>query len=324
MPQVGIFVLTVLFVGFLHLGVAGAIAAILGGRFMGLGLAILLLRKRYATLGLLSFRINWPYTQELLHHGKYVYLSNISAFLNYRVDTFLLTVLSSTRSVGIYDVAVTLVERLWSFSDALSMVVLPRIASLHKDEAQRRYLTPMVTRYLFWINFAIGILLSIFAEWFIRLVYGPEFQNSAQALRLLTPGIVVWGVATILAQDVTGRGEPQLNAIAATGSAVLNVVFNLILIPHLDYLGASLTTTISFTVYALILGWSFCRISGTTWRTLINPPVKMVNVCFSHCAGASQDCGSLHPNRQYERIQVLHPKQVSHSVLYHQDTKIYE
>lgn len=270
-PQVGIFALTIVFVGVLHMGIAGAVAAILGGRIIGLVMALWLLRKDHMPPKLLSLSVNRPYARELFQHGKYVYISNISAFLNYRVDIVMLTLLSTSRSVGIYDVAVTLVERLWSLSDALSLVLLPRIASLSQDNARRQSLTPLVTRYLFWINVIVGILLSVFAEWFILLVYGAEFRESATALRLLTPGIVTWGMATILAQDVTGRGKPQLNAAAAVAAAVLNFSINLLLIPMWDYNGAAVTTTLSYTAYALILGWSFCRLTGIDWRTLVVP-----------------------------------------------------
>jgi O-antigen/teichoic acid export membrane protein len=269
-PQIGILVLTILLVAWLQIGVIGAILAIIGGRLMGLVIAAWTLHKRYQT-NLMSLRINWPYTRQIVQYGKYVHIANISALLNYRIDTLLLNLLSTTRSVGIYDVAVTLVERLWSLSEALSAIMLPRIASLSNDDPQRRHLTPIVARYLFWINVTIGIVLSILAEWLIVLLYGEPYRESAVALRLLIPGIVIWGVATILAQDVSGRGEPRLNAAAATIAALVNFVGNMLLIPHLDYAGASITTTISYTMYALILAWSFSHLSGASWRELIVP-----------------------------------------------------
>lgn len=268
-PQGMIFLLTLVLVWWLQTGVEGAAFAVIVGNFVSLVMVYRLLARRVKS-PLLPIRFQKGKMSQLLSFGLRAHFSTIVAFLNYRSDVFLLNLLVTKASVGLYDVAVSLGERLWVISGAVSMVIYPRVASL-ENESDKRELTVFVTRALFWFNLVISLMIYVLAEWIIVLLYGEDFRNAALGLRLLLPGIVFWNITRVLANDIAGRGKPEITGVQAAISAGINIAANLILIPYMDFLGSALATTLSYSILTFAMIFAFCRLSGARWYELIVP-----------------------------------------------------
>ncbi len=269
-PQGMIFLLTLVLVWWLQTGVEGAAFAVIAGNFVSLVMVYMLLSRRIQPGSVFPIRIQKGKLYQLLSFGLRAHFSTIVAFLNYRSDVFLLNLLVSKTSVGLYDVAVSLGERLWVISGAVSMVIYPRVASL-ENESDKRELTVFVTRALFWFNLIISLVIYVLAEWVIVLLYGEDFRNAGLGLRLLLPGIVFWNITRVLANDIAGRGKPEITGVQAAISAGINIAANLILIPYMDFLGSALATTLSYSILTFSMIFAFCRLSGATWYELIVP-----------------------------------------------------
>ena len=85
---------------------------------------------------------------------------------------------------------------------------------------------------------------------------------------MLIPGIVMDGVSKVLANDIAGRGKPEINMLVALTASIINVIANLILVPQLNLVGSAIASSISYSVLALMLIFTFCRLSGTAWWRL--------------------------------------------------------
>lgn len=257
-PQIMILVLTILFVLVFSWGIAGGILAVVISRLTAAILAFRALMRRVK----ISFRV--PNTQSrrniraILGYGMTTELSLVADLVNYRADVLLLNGFIGPVAVGIYDVAVLIIERLWIVSQAVGHVVLARVATLD-DDSSRRDVTTITVRYVFWVTAAGALVAFIFADWAIPLIFGDEFTESATALKLLLPGIISMGVARLLIADITGRGRPGINSMQTMISAVLNVALNLYMIPNYGVLGAAVATSISYTLLLIMkihtIGW---------------------------------------------------------------------
>jgi Na+-driven multidrug efflux pump len=90
------------------------------------------------------------------------------------------------------------------------------------------------------------------------------------ALKLLLPGIFFFSISKILAQDLVGRGFPQYASVAATISLVAIIILDLLLIPRFGINGASLASTISYFLSAIIILYLFKKESQVKlWDILI-------------------------------------------------------
>jgi O-antigen/teichoic acid export membrane protein len=186
------------------------------------------------------------YMKKVIGYGYKAHFSNILAFLNYKADIFLINYLMNPVAVGIYVVAVQLVERLWLFSQSVSTVILPWLSGSADNEDKRREMTPLICRLVIATTLVFSLLLAILAYPFITLVFGSEYSSAVIALLILLPGIVAGAGARILAVDVAARGKPQLNMYFSLIVIVVNLSLNILLIPQYGINGAAIATTIAY------------------------------------------------------------------------------
>jgi O-antigen/teichoic acid export membrane protein len=116
--------------------------------------------------------------------------------------------------------------------------------------------TPRVARWTFGLSLIAGLGLAGFAPLMIRLLYSPAFSAAYGPLLWLLPGTLVFGIATVIAHDIAGRGYPQYNAFVAVLTLLLTVPLYLLLIPRWGAVGAAVASSISYgatTVLTLVV-----------------------------------------------------------------------
>lgn len=264
-------ILVFLLVWILPGGVYGAMYAYIGSNLGGLIVLILLLIKKLNLHFQPSLGLDLIHVKKALDYGIKAHLGNLVTYLNYRVDNLLLNHFSGASQVGIYSVAVGIGERLWIPSSAVSAVILPRIASQEYDEERRRQLTTLTARFVTWLSLLMVIVLWPLAEWIITLLYSQEFQEAAFPLRLILPGIVFLNTARVLANDIAGRGLPEVNLLQSAIALAVNIIANLILIPLYASRGAALASTISYSVLAILTLRAYCRLARVSWLSVYLP-----------------------------------------------------
>ena len=154
-------------------------------------------------------------------------------------------------SVGIYSVAVLLVERVWIVSESVSTVLYARVANI-KSNIERNKFTSLAARNTIFISILVGILISFFANLIIVKFFGDDFKQSVIPFILMIPGIVIFTMSKVLANDFVGRGKPEINTYIASITAITNIILNFILIPYYGIKGAACATTISYILDALL------------------------------------------------------------------------
>ena len=133
-------------------------------------------------------------------------------------------------AVGVYSVAVLLSERIWLISQSVSSVLFARVANLSSDDERNRF-TSIASRNTLFITFIGGLFLAVISEWFIELFFGIEFVDSVQPFLYMIPGVVIFSMSKVLANDFIGRGFPEINTYIAFVTALTNFGLNIWLIP---------------------------------------------------------------------------------------------
>lgn len=214
-----------------------------------------------------SLKFNREYAIKSGKFGVKSFLSNILAFLNYRLDMFLINLFSNPTEVGFYSVAVNIVERLWLIPQSAGTVLFPKVAS-ETDEEQKRRFTPFVVRTVFWLSIFSGIILFIISKWVVILLYSSVYLKSIRPLQILLPGIAIGGVSSILSNDITARGKPMLNTYMTIITVSVNLILNLLFIPRWGINGAALASTISYLLQFIGKTLIYIRISKNPVRAL--------------------------------------------------------
>jgi O-antigen/teichoic acid export membrane protein len=198
------------------------------------------------------------------------YLGNLTQFLNYRLDLFILGVLAGYASVGRYTLAVSLGQLIWLLSTSAASVLLPKIAAAEgsTDAVQN---TNRLNRLILWASIFSALFLGVAASQAIPLLYGEAFRPSFPALVVILPGIVVFSIVNILAAYLAGIGQPRLNLVVAVVALFVTISLDLYLIPKFDILGASLASTASYSVSALLTIILYMKKTGSPLRQILLP-----------------------------------------------------
>jgi len=249
---------------------SGVTGAILSDFLAYLVVVVLVFQLARKLTGGVDLTPNRFYIKQAVSYGVQVHLSNILAFLNYRVDMFMVNWFLGPAAVGFYAVGVGMVEKLWLISQSAAIVLYPKVAA-ERDDARLKIFTPLVARTVLWTTALAALMLALLSRWILLVLYSEAFLPAADALQALLAGVVTLGAGRVLANDMSGRGFPQLNIYSSAIAVITNVVLNIIWIPQYGIVGAAWASTVSYTVLFLSVLMFYCHLSGNSWAKVVFP-----------------------------------------------------
>lgn len=158
----------------------------------------------------------------------------------FRVDTFLLSFVSSDAEVGRYAVAYRVLEVLIVVPAYLMSTLFPEIARQRPHSAR---LNEIVQGALSSVALAVVPLVVIFVAFAAEVVAvagGPAYADSAPVLRVLAVAVALLFVNTVFFQSLVALNRQRNLFLLLLGVLVGNVALNLLLIPSLGAMGAAI------------------------------------------------------------------------------------
>lgn len=255
--------LTYFFVVFIKMGVYGAIMSYVAAVIIT-SLAGFALVKSCE-----SFKIsfNIPLLKEMFIFGWKPYLGSITISLNYNLDLMFVGILLTTSDVGIYSIAVTFSTLAWMISDAVQYVLFPEVAhssSINKN----RNLVILSTKQTFYLTVVANLILYAVAWFAIPFLYTEAFSPSLIPLAILIIGSNFFCVAKVISSALVGEGQTEIGLQMTVPAVIVNLIFNLILIPKYGINGAAIASTIGYIVSFFIVLLKIRKVYGISPREL--------------------------------------------------------
>jgi len=203
----------------------------------------------------LGFRIRFDASvaRLLLKESWLIAIATLFLQVCLRVDQLMLYRMRGTEEVGLYAVAVRVVE----FANFLPVVflgsVFPILARLSTEDSGRLGSATLLSfRAMAWLAVPIAVFLALYADPLVPLVFGSDFAESAQMVRILALALVFTFANAVLFNRLFATGEQTSAAVLACVPAFLNVALNVPLIWRFGGTGAAIATLIAYgTVPAL-------------------------------------------------------------------------
>ena len=250
---------------FFQAGLPGVILSWLAANCIGLLLAVWHLRR-----GLFqTWQVSGRLAQAAVGYGIRSYPANILAFINTRLDVFILNAFRGVGQVGLYSIAAGLAEGLWFFPNASGNSVFARIPQL-EDQAARQLIAQTCRQNILVMAF-LSVTAFFLGPALIALFYGPAFAPASEPFFYLLPGILGMGIQRILAANFNGRGNPQVVTITAIVSSLVTLVLDFTLIPVMGMSGAALASSGAYLTGAGMLIIYYLRESQLSWAALLVP-----------------------------------------------------
>lgn len=181
------------------------------------------------------FRYSFP----LIPHS----LSGVATML---IDRILINKLINVSLVGIYSIGNNFGSIVFLIASGVNQAFVPWFNQRMKENDSRQVPQKVKLLILFYCILALGI--SFFGKDIIVLVIPEDYHNGWKVIPFIAFAFVYHGVyyffAGVLFYDIKGRGN-KIIPIITISTAILNIVFNIILIPKFGIIGASIATFIS-------------------------------------------------------------------------------
>lgn len=188
-----------------------------------------------------------------LVQGFYFSISTSANNINANLDKSMLSKISGVGATGIYASAYRFIDVANSPLLALFGATYTRFFQ-HGASGVRgsfnfgKRLLPILTFYA--IATVIGFWLI---APFIPVILGEDYRDAIGALLWLSPLPAIAAFQYLAADTLTGSGHQKSRSVVQVGSALVNVVLNIILIPLFSWKGAAIATIISDSVRLVCL-----------------------------------------------------------------------
>ena len=233
-------------VGFLQMGLNGAFVAVAGGY------AIIVLCTLPVILLRSGLHLRRDIAANLLSFGLPLVSNFVSVWILQLSDRYLLSHFVSLAQTASYSVA-------YSLGGLLGVVILSPF-SLAWPSAMftiaKRVDAPGVYRTIFrW--YGMLLLLSAFALSLTSTVvfdvfFPPAYSSVAPVIPIITLSILFYAIYNFFNTAISIRRKTWFAVIFSTIAAIINVAFNLLLIPQFGVMGAAWSTLLAYIILTLV------------------------------------------------------------------------
>jgi len=150
------------------------------------------------------------------------------SFLNFiftRTDIFVLAKLYSATALGVYTMAVYLVQTPSVFlTNMLVQILLPTFAHVQEDKARVNRVLIEVTSWVILLGLPAMVGCYLCGSSLLRLIYGTRYEGAAGPLAVAAVVVFLSVLNVLITSVFAGMGRPGLHRRAVTASAVIMII----------------------------------------------------------------------------------------------------
>lgn len=184
-----------------------------------------------------------------------IFVAALSVSIYLQLDVVMIGVVKK-ESVALYTVPNKLIRLALIVVTALGTVLLPRISNCIKNNDKENYIKYInySIKYILMLSVPMVTGIYLLANEIILMMAGNKFVESIFTMKLLSVIIFIVGLAYFLGfQILYPHGKEKYYTYAVTTAAVVNFIFNYLMIPKYYQNGAAVGTIIAESVGVLIM-----------------------------------------------------------------------
>lgn len=187
-------------------------------------------------------------------------ITQLFTILYFSIDQIIISKLRPIEEVGWYSAPFKIIIFLILVPQMIFQVIQPimfRLAKQDLDKYKRIHFT--LLRYLAAFGLPIGAMCFVYAEPFVRLLFGNKFIMSAIPLRWFGAFIMVYFIASAAEYSLTSLDKQKTKVMIQVVAVVANAILDVVLIINYGFFGASIATFIVECFLATALLWADLR-----------------------------------------------------------------
>jgi len=224
------------------------VAVLFEALVLSMGLIIIYMREQ----NFLLWRTSYPVMKNLLINAWPLILAGALFTIYTKVDQVMLGDMIDNTTVGIYVAAVTLSQGWLFLPSIIGKAFYPQMLN-SKNESREKYLetTQHLLNMIAFIGILAAIIITLFSSYIILFTFGESYSLSAPILALHVWGGVFTAMSAISYRYFIAENLQKTSFYRGVVGLIVNIVFNLMLIPIYGGIGAAIATVISlaFSLY---------------------------------------------------------------------------
>ena len=208
----------------------------------------------------------------MVRYGLKFNVSMASTMLVFRIDLLIVNYFHGTAEAGVYSVASQGGLLLMMLPNVIGSLLFPRVASMRDLSGE---FTAVVSRHTAFL-LAIAALLAIPGAFLLPYLYGARFSDAPVQLLILLPGVYLMGLEMVIVQHFVGTGLPAAIPVFWVTTLLFNIALNLMIVPAYGARGASLVSTLSYSLIFVLVFIYFRAKTGKRFAdTFILRPIEL-------------------------------------------------
>ena len=198
-------------------------------------------------LSFLSWKFDKKIALMLLKLSLPLVLVALTAYIYTRTDQVMIKHMLGNKAVGHYAAAIRVSELFFFIPGIIASSLFPKILSL-KEVNTPQYLRLLEGLYrgVVWFSIIIALFLSFFSNEIVNALYGREFMESAEILRVLSFTIIFASISAVFVKILYAESYEKQYLYKNTLGAIVNICLNYFLIISYGAVGAAYATLITF------------------------------------------------------------------------------
>lgn len=265
--QAGLFILTnvaIVAFGFLFLHLrptpASFTVSYAAGTALGMLATFYVIRDE---LSRVLFNFSKSLVKEILSSAWPFAVSAVLSVLMVNTDIIIIGFFGSAEQVGFYSAAVRIIQILYVFAGIAAQSALPIFSRFVKDEKEKiRAPLENILKFALAFSFPIALGGIVAGAPLVRFLFGNEYAPATVSFQILLITLAFNFVASILTSVVFIHDRQKTLIVYAAIGGILNVMFDLFLIPRFGIKGSAIATLCAQIIadsYLWFIAWRIVR-----------------------------------------------------------------
>ena len=201
--------------------------------------------------------VNISFIKNLVKRAFPFGLAIIFGSIYFYIDSVMLSKMKGPEEVAIYSVAYNLVLALLFIPAVYINAVYPVFSRYFKISKQKLiFMHKKSFKYLYIIGIPISFGLFLLSKEIINFFYGKQYLDSIIALQIISWFVFLKFLNFLNGITLFAIDKQKKRMLSQGGTALFNIILNLILIPRLGFIGAAISTLIT-EIFLFIIYYSF-------------------------------------------------------------------
>jgi len=206
-----------------------------------------------------STNTDLPDIKEIMKYGLPLAVISLSGFGFVQMDILLLAYFHNTSIVGLYSVGVLLLVKLITLSKAIGFGISPLYAKKESNKVEQASYFILGLKYALIVAIPVAVFLAIEGGTVMAFLFGKQYSQAADTVSILCIYFIMSSMLAVASPVLDFGGKAKIRAYGAFAGALVNILLNVLLIPHYGATGAAFATVCG---YSILFGVTFKAIKG--------------------------------------------------------------